>query len=72
MTVVSTLINIDFYKTTSGDVTTSEAAPRKQQPRKVKNVRGAEIVARDSRGEITEGGNAHLLYSVHSTSRDHQ
>lgn len=88
MTVVSTLINIDFYKTTSGvrtyvrtyrtyvwlrvsnrvDGTTFEAAPRKQQPRKVKNVRGAEIVARDSRGE-TEGGNAYLLYSAYSTSQ---
>lgn len=80
MTVVSTLINIDFYKTTSGVRTYGTGlesrrrhylrgcAPRKQQPRKVKNVRGAKIVARDSRGE-TEGGNAYLLYSARSTSR---
>jgi len=63
MTVVSTLINIDFYKTTNGVCTglesrrrhylsTLEAAPHKQQPRKVKNVRGDRCAgfARRNRG----------------------
>lgn len=78
MTVVSTLINIDFYKTTSGVRTYGTSLELRrphylrgcasQSNSLVKWKTSAEIVARDSRGE-TEGGNAYLLYSAHSTSR---
>lgn len=81
MTVVSTLINIDFYKTTSGEYvrmgmgleSRRRALPSRLHLASNSLVKWKTSAARRSLRGIregeTEGGNAYLLYSAHSTLR---
>lgn len=62
MTVVSTLINIDFYKTSSREGFQRASREYAQRPRKVKSIDVSS--GRRSLREGTRKGNAYLLYSA--------